>query len=120
MSGVIMVGPDLAKSVFQVHGSEGSGRVVLRKKLQRAQVLAFFSQLRPCIVAMEACGGAHFWGRGIGKRGHGVRLIARLLQASGLATDPSGDPESLLCPRNTANSTRGMTLSNRRGNSTSG
>jgi len=61
--------------VFQVLGADGAGRAVLRKKRRWAQVLDFFSKLPPCIVAMEACGGAHFWGREIGKRGHDVRLI---------------------------------------------
>jgi transposase len=75
MSEIITVGLDLAKNVFQVHGADGAGRAVLRKKLRRAQVLEFFGQLPPCIVAMEACGGAHFWGREIGKLGHDVRLI---------------------------------------------
>lgn len=75
MSDIITVGLDLAKNVFQVHGADGAGRAVLRKKLRRTQVLAFFDQLPPCVVAMEACGGSHFWGREIGKRGHDVRLI---------------------------------------------
>ncbi|MGB3408197.1 MAG: IS110 family transposase [Jannaschia sp.] len=75
MSEIITVGLDLAKNVFQVHGADGSGRAVLRKKLRRAQVLEFFSQLPTCVVAMEACGGAHFWGREIGKLGHEVRLL---------------------------------------------
>ena len=75
MSEIITVGHDLAKNVFQAHGADAAGRAVLRKKLRRDQVLAFFSQLEPCIVAMEACGGAHFWGREIGKLGHEVRLI---------------------------------------------
>ena len=75
MSEIITVGLDLAKNVFQVHGADGAGRAVLRKKLRRMQVLEFFSQLPPCVVAMEACGGAHFWGREIGKLGHDVRLI---------------------------------------------
>ena len=75
MSEIITVGLDLAKNVFQVHGADGVGRAVLRKKLRRAQVLEFFSQLPSCVVAMEACGGAHFWGREIGKLGHDVRLI---------------------------------------------
>jgi len=75
MSEIITVGLDLAKNVFQVHGADGTGRAVLRKKLRRAQVLEFFSQLPPCVVAMEACGCAHFWGREIGKLGHDVRLI---------------------------------------------
>jgi transposase len=75
MSEIITVGLDLAKNVFQVHGADGAGRAVLRKKLRRAQVLEFFGQLPSCVVAMEACGGAHFWGREIGKLGHDVRLI---------------------------------------------
>ncbi|RBP77898.1 hypothetical protein DFO80_1534 [Rhodobacter sp. 140A] len=75
MPEIITVGLDLAKNVFQVHGADATGRAVLRKKLRRDQVLAFFGQLPACVVAMEACGGAHFWGRGIGKLGHDVRLI---------------------------------------------
>ncbi len=75
MSEIIIVGLDLAKNVFQVHGADAAGRAVLRKKLRRDQVLAFFGRLPTCVVAMEACGGAHFWGREIGKIGHEVRLI---------------------------------------------
>ena len=75
MSEIITVGLDLAKNVFQVHGADAAGQPVLRKKLRRGQVLAFFSELQPCVVAMEACGGAHYWGRKIGKLGHEVRLI---------------------------------------------
>ena len=75
MSEITMVGLDLAKNVFQVHGADGTGRAVLRKKLRRAQVLEFFGQLPACVVAMEACGGAHYWGREIGRLGHDVRLI---------------------------------------------
>lgn len=77
MSEIITVGLDLAKkkNVFQAHGADVSGKAVLRKKLRRDQVLEFFGQLPSCTVAMEACGGAHFWGREIGKLGHEVRLI---------------------------------------------
>lgn len=75
MSEIITVGLDLAKNVFQAHGADASGRAVLRKKLRRHQVLEFFGQLPACVVAMEACGGAHFWGREIGKLGHDVQLI---------------------------------------------
>src|SRR6056297_844558 len=75
MSEIITVVLDLAKNVFQAHGADASGRAVLRKKLRRHQVLEFFGQLPACVVAMEACGGAHFWGREIGKLGHEVRLI---------------------------------------------
>ena len=75
MSEVTTIGLDLAKNVFQVHGTDNSGHAVIRKKLRRDQVLAYFNQVPPCVVAMEACGGAHFWGREIGKLGHEVRLI---------------------------------------------
>ena len=75
MSEIITVGLDLAKNVFQAHGADASGRAILHKKLRRHQALAFFGQLPPCVVAMEACGGAHFWGRELGKLGHEVRLI---------------------------------------------
>ena len=75
MSKIITVGLDLAKNVFRVHGADGAGQAVVRKKLRRDQVLAVFGQMPPFVVAMEACGGAHFWGREIGKLGHDVRLI---------------------------------------------
>ena len=75
MGQVSTIGLDLAKTVFQVHTAEASGAVVLRKKLRRSQVLAFFSAQPPCTVAMEACGSAHHWAREIGKLGHHVRLI---------------------------------------------
>ena len=75
MSEVSVIGLDLAKHVFQAHGADASGRVVLRKKLRRAQVLEFFGHQPRCMVAMEACGGAHFWAREIGRLGHEVRLI---------------------------------------------
>lgn len=72
---VATVGLDLAKRVFQVHGADAQGRAVLRRKLGRAELLAFFSQLPPCLVGMEACGGAHHWAREIAALGHQVRLM---------------------------------------------
>ena len=75
MSDIAMIGFYLAKVVFKVYWADGCGRVVLRKKLRRDQVLAFFSTIAPCTVAMEACGGPHFWGREIARLGHEVRLI---------------------------------------------
>lgn len=76
MEEVTTIGLDLAKLVFQAHGADGSGAVIFRKTLRRHKVLAFFSAQPPCLVAMEACGGAHYWAREIGKLGHDVRLIA--------------------------------------------
>jgi transposase len=73
---VTTIGLDLAKLVFQAHGADGSGAVVFRKTLRRHKVLPFFAAQPPCRVAMEACGGAHYWAREIGKLGHDVRLIA--------------------------------------------
>jgi transposase len=62
MSEIIVVGLDLAKNAFQLHGADISRRAVLRKKLRREKVLAFFGHLPPCVVAMEACGRVRFWG----------------------------------------------------------
>ena len=75
MSEITTVGLDLAKNVFQVHGADARGGVVFRKKLRRSAVLEFFSKLPPCLVAMEACGGAQFWGRELARLGHDIRLI---------------------------------------------
>lgn len=75
MSEFIKFGLDLAKNVFRAHGANAAGRAVLRKKLRRDQVLEFFGRMPCCAVALEACGGAHFWGREICKLGHEVRLI---------------------------------------------
>jgi transposase len=70
------IGLDLAKNVFQVHGIDAQGRVVLNKPLKRAQMAEFFARLPACTVAMEACGSAHHWGRKLMALGHAVRLIA--------------------------------------------
>jgi transposase len=72
---VSTVGLDIAKSIFQAHGADGLGEVLFRKKLGRGRLLAFFASLPPCVVAMEACAGAHHWGRELAKLGHTVRLI---------------------------------------------
>src|SRR5207342_3395201 len=69
------IGLDIAKRVFQAHGADTTGRVVFRKRLVRAKVLEFFAGQPRCLVALEACGGAHYWAREIGKLGHTVRLI---------------------------------------------
>lgn len=73
---ITRVGLDIAKQVFQVHGVDERGEVRLRKRLTRGKVLEFFAQLPPCLIGMEACGGAHYWGRELGKLGHTVKLIA--------------------------------------------
>ena len=70
------IGLDIAKYIFQVHGVDGKGKVVLRKSLRRAQVLAFFANRDLCLIGLEACAGAHYWARELGKLGHEVRLIS--------------------------------------------
>ena len=70
------IGLDIAKSSFQVHGVDAYSKVVIRKQLTRGKVLTYFAQLPSCLVGVEACGGAHYWARELGKLGHDVRLIA--------------------------------------------
>jgi transposase len=67
---ITTVGVDLAKIVFQIHGVDARGKVGIRKQLKRSQVIGFFAQLPPCLVGMEACGGAHFWERKLTGLGH--------------------------------------------------
>jgi transposase len=75
MTKISTIGLDLAKNVFQLHGVDGSGAVVLKKQLRRGALERFFAQLPPCLVGMEACGSAHHWARVIGRYGHQVRLM---------------------------------------------
>jgi transposase len=72
MSEVSIIGIDLAKRVFQLHGACANGEVVFRKKMTRVQILAFVSQQPECTIAMEACATAHCWGREFEKLGHTV------------------------------------------------
>ena len=72
---ITTVGLDIAKRVFQLHGVDAAGKAVLRRKLQRSEVLAFFKALPPCLVGIEACGTAHYWAREIRELGHDVRLM---------------------------------------------
>jgi transposase len=73
---ITTVGIDLAKTVFQVHGVDETGRAVVRRQLRRKKVLEYFSQLPPCLVGMEACAGAHYWARKLQAQGHTVKLMA--------------------------------------------
>lgn len=73
---ITTVGIDLAKNVFQIHGADSRGKAVLRKRLRRDQFAAFFANLPPCLVGMEACGGAHHWARRLETFGHTVKLMA--------------------------------------------
>ena len=73
---ITRIGVDLAKNVFQLHGVDEAGRVVLRKQLRRSQILSFFANLPACLIGMEACGCAHHWARELTALGHCVRLMA--------------------------------------------
>ena len=75
MQEISIVGLDLAKNVFQVHGADAEGAPILRRKLRRAEVLPFFAKLPSCLIGMEACAGSHHWAREIAALGHQVRLI---------------------------------------------
>ena len=76
MNKISVIGLDLAKNVFQVHGVDADGEVVVRKQLRRSQVRQFFAKLEPCLIGMEACGGAHYWSRELTRLGHCVRMMA--------------------------------------------
>lgn len=75
MSEVSTIGLDIAKQGFQAHGVDASGHVLFRERLTRLKLIEFFRSQPRCLVALEACGGAHHWGREIAKLGHTVRLI---------------------------------------------
>src|SRR5215475_5605604 len=75
MQTVTTIGLDIAKSVFQIHGVDAAGNVVVRRRLKRRYVLSFFQKLPPCLVGIEACASSHHWSRELGALGHTVRLM---------------------------------------------
>ena len=90
MNEVTTIGVDLAKTVFQVHGIDALGQVVVRRQLRRSQVLPFFEKQASCVVGIEACATSHHWAREIAKLGHDVRLMpARYVKLS-FPKSPSG------------------------------
>ena len=76
MEKITTVGIDLAKSVFSLHGVDGAGQVVLRRTVRRDQLVKVVAGIAPCLIGMEACSGAHEWGRRFQEHGHAVRLMA--------------------------------------------
>lgn len=76
MQTIAVVGLDLAKNVFQLHGVAADGTVVVRRQLRRGQVLAFFQSIGPCLVGIEACASAHYWARELMALGHDARLMS--------------------------------------------
>src|ERR1700741_3999925 len=75
MQPITTIGRDIAKSVFQVHGVDAGGQVVVRRQLKRRQVTAFFQKLPPCVIGIEACASSHYWSRELQTFGHSVRLM---------------------------------------------
>src|SRR5947207_3352993 len=75
MQAVTTIGFDIAKSVFQVHGVDAAGQVIVRRQLKRRYVLPFFQRLPPCLVGIEACASSHHWSRELKALGHTVRLM---------------------------------------------
>jgi transposase len=75
MQAITTIGLDIAKSVFQVHGLDAAGQVVIRRQLKRRYLLAFFQKLPPCLVGIEACASSHHWSRTLQALGHTVRLM---------------------------------------------
>jgi transposase len=75
MQTITTIGLDIAKSIFQVHGVDAGGQVIVRRQLKRRYVLTFFEKLSPCLVGIEACGSSHHWSRELQALGHTVRLI---------------------------------------------
>jgi transposase len=75
MKSVTTIGLDIAKSVFQVHGVDAAGQVVIRQRLARGRVLVFLEKLAPCLAGMEACGNSHYSARELVALGHEVRLM---------------------------------------------
>jgi len=75
MENVATIGIDLAKYIFQIYGADSNGRRVVEKRVNRKKLLEFFTNIKPCLIGMEACGGSHHWARELEKMGHDVRQM---------------------------------------------
>ena len=73
---ITRIGLDTAKSIFQVHGVDETGKAIVKRKLQRSEMFPFFEKLEPCTIYLEACGAGHYWARVLIGLGHDVKLIA--------------------------------------------
>ena len=103
------IGLDIAKNVFQAHGVDQNGKVVVRKRFSRAKVLESFANLPPCLIGMEACPGAHYWARELMKLGHAVKLMAaQYVKAYAKGNKNDGNDAAAICE---AVSRPGMRLS---------
>jgi len=73
---ITTLGVDLAKNLFQLHGVDLAGKVVLCREVRRAQLMKTIAQLEPCLIGMEACGSTHYWARRFGEHGHQVKIMS--------------------------------------------
>jgi transposase len=73
---ITTLGVDLAKNVFQLHGVDFAGKAVLRREVRRSQLMKTMAQLEPCLIGIEACGGAHYWARRFAEHGHQVKMMS--------------------------------------------
>ena len=101
MQAITTIGLDIAKSLFQVHGIDAAGNVILRRQLRRRYVLTFFQRLQPCLIGIEACASSHYSSRELNALGHTVRLMppmrrpfARQLPEPTCGSSPPRQPSS--------------------------
>src|SRR5258705_8943004 len=102
MQTITTIGLDIAKSVFQVHGVDAAGQVVVRRQLKRRYVLAFFQKLPPCLIGIEACASSHYWSRELRALGHTVRLmppayVKPYVKRANMRFVPTKTPEQQSC-----------------------
>src|SRR5215469_7742608 len=90
MQAVTTIGLDIAKSVFQIHGVDAAGNVIVRRQLKRRYVLPFFQKLPACLIGMEACASSHHWSRELTALGHTVRLMPAVADALPLPAKDGG------------------------------
>ena len=104
MGQIRVIGLDIAKSVFQVHGVDGESEVVVRRQLKRARVVPFFASIEPCRIGIEACATSHLWARELGALGHDVKLMPSayvkpyVKRQTNDAADAEAICEAVTCP----------------------
>ena len=116
MQAVTTIGLDIAKSVFQVHGVDITGQVVIRRQLKRRYVLAFFARLPACLVGVEACASSHHWARELTALGHEVKLmpaqyVKPYVKRGGRTMRPTRRPSARRSPARRCGSRRSRALS---------
>ena len=77
MKDIKVLGIDMAKDVFQIHGTDAKGKKVLSRRVSRKDLVAFLSNLKPCLIGMEACGGSHYWARTLQKMDYAVKMMLK-------------------------------------------